>query len=220
MSLKIRLSRGGAKKRPHYRIVVANSRSPRDGRYIERLGYYNPLVPAEDEKRVVLKEERIRYWLGQGAKPSERVARFLGTAGIIEMPAHPVRPQKSAPGEKALERKKAAEEAAKAAASAPAKAAAPEAAAAPAEAAAPEAEAAPAEAAAPAETAAPEAEAAPAETASPEAEAAPAEAAAPEAEASPAEEAAPTEAAATAEEAAPAEDGDGEKKDGGEDAKT
>ena len=127
MSLKIRLSRGGAKKRPFYRIVVADSRKPRDGRYIERLGTYNPMLPQEHPDRIVLKEERIKHWLGQGAKPSERVARFLGTADIIPMPGIPNRPQKSAPKAKAVARlqeaedaKKAAEEAAAAAEAAPA----------------------------------------------------------------------------------------------------
>ena len=126
MSLKIRLSRGGAKKRPFYRIVVADSRKPRDGRYIERLGTYNPMLPQEHPDRIVLKEERIKHWLGQGAKPSERVARFLGTADIIPMPGIPNRPQKSAPKAKAVARlqeaedaKKAAEEAAAAAEAAP-----------------------------------------------------------------------------------------------------
>lgn len=127
MSLKIRLSRGGAKKRPFYRIVVADSRKARDGRYIERLGTYNPMLPKEDPERIVLKEERIRHWIGQGAKPSERVARFLGTADIIPMPAISNRPKKSAPKAKAVARlqeaedaKKAAEEAAAAAEAAPA----------------------------------------------------------------------------------------------------
>ncbi len=82
MSLKIRLARGGAQKRPHYRIVVADSRMPRDGRYIERLGTYDPLLAKDDDKRVDLKEERIRYWLSKGAKPTDRVATFLGKAEI------------------------------------------------------------------------------------------------------------------------------------------
>ena len=84
MALKIRLSRGGAKKRPFYRIVVADARSPRDGRFIERVGTYNPMVAKDSDDRVVLKEERIKYWLSQGAKPSDRVARFLGQAEIIQ----------------------------------------------------------------------------------------------------------------------------------------
>jgi small subunit ribosomal protein S16 len=80
--VRIRLARGGAKKRPFYRIVAADSRSPRDGRFLEKLGTYNPLLKAEDPNRVVLREERIRYWLGQGAQISDRVHRFLHRAGI------------------------------------------------------------------------------------------------------------------------------------------
>tara|TARA_A200000113_G_scaffold122335_1_gene109958 strand:+ start:388 stop:837 length:450 start_codon:yes stop_codon:yes gene_type:complete len=120
MALAIRLSRGGRKGRPFYRIVVADKRMPRDGRYIEKIGTYNPLLDDQNAERVQLVEERIKYWLSQGAKPSERVAIFLGKAGLIEMPAQPVRPKKSAPGEKAKmlieekeEKRKAAEEAAK-----------------------------------------------------------------------------------------------------------
>ena len=86
MALKIRLSRGGAKKRPMYRIVVADSRSPRDGRFIERVGVYRPLLPADDPERVIMDQDRIHYWLGQGAKPTDRVARFLGKADVIPMP--------------------------------------------------------------------------------------------------------------------------------------
>ncbi len=122
MALAIRLSRGGRKARPFYRIVVADKRMPRDGRYIERLGTYNPLLANDDDNRVQLIEDRIKYWLGEGAKPSERVALFLGKAGLIDMPEQPNRPNKSAPGEKAKmrieekeEKRKAAEEAAKAA---------------------------------------------------------------------------------------------------------
>lgn len=122
MALAIRLSRGGRKKRPFYRIVVADKRMPRDGRYIERLGTYNPLLNDDNDQRVQLVEDRIKYWLGEGAKPSERVALFLGKAGLIDMPAQPNRPKKAAPGEKAKllieekeEKRKAAEEAAKAA---------------------------------------------------------------------------------------------------------
>ena len=123
MSLKIRLARGGAKKRPHYRIVVADSRMPRDGRYIERLGTYHPLLAKDNESRVTLKDERIRYWLDKGAKPTDRVARFLGTAEIIPMPAQKNNPQKAKPKAKAQERLAAAteaEETAKAEAKAPA----------------------------------------------------------------------------------------------------
>ncbi|MEM6812544.1 MAG: 30S ribosomal protein S16 [Pseudomonadota bacterium] len=100
MALAMRLSRGGRKARPFYRIVVADKRMPRDGRYIERLGTYNPLLGKDDENRVKLNEERIKHWLGEGAKPSERVAIFLGQAGIIPMPEQPNRPNKSAPSEK------------------------------------------------------------------------------------------------------------------------
>ena len=111
MSLKIRLARGGAKKRPHYRIVVADSRMPRDGRYIERLGTYDPLLAKDNESRVTLKDERIRYWLDKGAKPTDRVAKFLGTAEIIPMPAQKNNPQKAKPKAKAQERLAAATEA-------------------------------------------------------------------------------------------------------------
>lgn len=166
MALAIRLSRGGRKARPFYRIIVADKRMPRDGRYLERLGTYNPLEQ-DEAARVKLVEDRIKYWLSQGAKPSERVAIFLGKAGIIPMPAQPNRPNKSQPSEKTKLRiadkdakREAAAEAAKAA-EAEAKAAAEAAANAPAEAEAP-AEA-PAEVEAPAAETAPEAEAAPAE---------------------------------------------------------
>ncbi len=147
MSLKIRLARGGAKKRPFYRIVVADSRSPRDGRFIEKIGTYNPMVAKDHPERVTLNGERAKHWLSVGAKPSDRVARFLGQAEIIPMPAHPSQTKKNQPKAKAQERQKEREEAAKAAAEAPAEEAPAEAAAeeAPAEAAAEEA---PAEAAA------------------------------------------------------------------------
>lgn len=123
MALKIRLARAGAKKRPFYRIVVADSRSPRDGRFIERLGTYNPLLKRDDPNRVTLNEDRIRHWLGHGARPTDRVARFLGSAEIIPMPAQKNNPLKGQPGKKALERVKAAEEAAAAAETAAAEAA-------------------------------------------------------------------------------------------------
>ena len=115
MSLRIRLSRGGAKKRPFYRIVVADSRRPRDGRYIERLGTYNPMVAKDHPERLTLKEERIKYWLGVGAKPSERIARFLGDKGIVEKPAIPEQTKQHLPRAKTLERRKEAEDKAKAA---------------------------------------------------------------------------------------------------------
>jgi small subunit ribosomal protein S16 len=113
MSLSIRLSRGGAKKRPYYRIVVADARNPRDGRFIERIGSYNPLLAKDDEKRVILDAERAKHWLSVGAQPSDRVARFLDAAGVRERTARN-NPNKAEPGEKAKER--AEERAAKAAA--------------------------------------------------------------------------------------------------------
>ena len=177
MALKIRLSRAGAKKRPFYRVVVADSRSPRDGRFLERLGTYDPMLPKDHPERVRLNVERVRHWLGVGALPSDRVARFLGAAEIIPMPAQRNNPQKGQPRAKALERQAARAEKAAAAADAPVEAA---------EEAAPE-EAAPEEAAP--EEAAPEE--AVAEEAAPE-ETGPADAAE---EATP-EEAAPEEAAA------------------------
>ena len=115
MSLKIRLARGGAKKRPFYSIVVADARSPRDGRFIEKLGTYNPMLERGHAERVTLKEERIKHWLGVGAQPTDRVARFLGDASIIEKPALRETPFKSTPKAKAQARAKEAEEAAAAA---------------------------------------------------------------------------------------------------------
>lgn len=130
MAIALRLSRGGAKKRPYYRIVAADSRRARDGKYLEQIGTYNPLLAKDDEKRVILNEERAKYWLGVGAQPSDRVARFLDKAGIRERDARN-NPNKAKPGEKATERaeekaekataaKEAEEEAKKAAAEAPA----------------------------------------------------------------------------------------------------
>jgi small subunit ribosomal protein S16 len=167
--LKLRLSRGGTKKRPVYKVVVADSRFPRDGRFIEKLGFFNPLLPKDKKERVGLEAERIKYWLDQGAKPTTRVARILGENELIPMPAVGNNPNKAVPKK---ERNKKEEDGAEA----------------------PKAEAAPAEA--PKEEA-PAAEAAPAEAPkeeAPAAEAAPAEAPkeeAPAAEAAPAE--APTE---------------------------
>ena len=115
MSLKIRLARGGVKKRPYYSIVVADSRSPRDGRFIEKLGTYNPMLDRSHADRVTLKTERIQHWLRVGALPTDRVARFLGDAGLIEKPPIPDNPLKSTPKARAQERAKAAEEAAGAA---------------------------------------------------------------------------------------------------------
>src|SRR5689334_9798046 len=103
MALAIRLSRGGAKKRPYYRIVVADSRSPRDGRFIEKLGTYNPLLAKDSPERVKLDADRIQHWLGVGAQPSDRVLRFLDAAGIRERTARN-NPNKAQPGEKAKER--------------------------------------------------------------------------------------------------------------------
>ncbi len=129
MSLRIRLSRGGAKKRPYYRIVVADSRSPRDGRFIERIGTYNPMLAKDSDQRVQLKEDRVKHWISQGAKPSDRVARFLFAAGLGDKPAIPEQTKKNKPKAKALERiaeKEAkAKEAEEAAAAAAAEAAAP-----------------------------------------------------------------------------------------------
>jgi len=104
MSLKIRLSRAGAKKRPYYHIVVADSRSPRDGRFIEKVGSYNPMLPADHAERVLLKEERVKHWLSQGAQATDRVARFIGHAGLAPMPERREQPIQSAPKKKAQER--------------------------------------------------------------------------------------------------------------------
>jgi small subunit ribosomal protein S16 len=116
MSLKIRLARGGAKKRPFYSIVVADSHSPRDGRFIERIGTYNPMLDRSHADRITLKTERIQHWLGVGALPTDRVARFLGDAGLIEKPTIPDNPIKSKPKARAQDRAKAAAETAGAAA--------------------------------------------------------------------------------------------------------
>ena len=104
MGLRIRLARAGAKKRPYYHIVVADSRSPRDGRFIEKLGSYNPMLPAEHEDRVRIQAERVTHWLDNGAVATERVAKFLGKAGLAPMPAWTEQPQQSAPKKKAQER--------------------------------------------------------------------------------------------------------------------
>ena len=189
MALKIRLARGGAKKRPFYRIVVAEASAPRDGRYVERVGTYNPMVPKDHDQRLVLKNERITYWLGQGAQPTERVQKMLASAGLTEAPVIREQPKKSAPGKKRAEREAAAAEAA-AAEEAAAAAEAP-------------ADEAPAEEAAADEAPADEA---PAEEAT--ADEAPAEEAA--ADEAPAEEAAADEAPA---EEAPAEEAGDDSKD-------
>ena len=123
MALAIRLTRGGAKKRPFYRIVVADSRKSRDGRFIERLGTYSPMLAKDHPERVVLVQDRIEYWVGVGAQPSDRVQRFMAAAGMGDMPAIHEQPKKSKPKAKAMERlaeQEAAKQAAKAAAAAPA----------------------------------------------------------------------------------------------------
>lgn len=114
MALRIRLARGGAKKRPFYRIVVSDSRKARDGRFIERLGTYNPMLAKDDGERVKLNIDRIKHWLDVGAKPSDRVATFLGQAEVIPMPAKRNNPKKALPKAKAQERAAAAKEAAEA----------------------------------------------------------------------------------------------------------
>ena len=124
MALKIRLSRGGAKKRPFYRIVIADSRSPRDGRFIERVGVYNPMLAKDSPERLKINEERIKHWLSHGATPSDRVAKFLGSAEIIPMPKYRDQTKQHLPKAKAVERMKANEEAAAAAAEAAKEAAA------------------------------------------------------------------------------------------------
>jgi small subunit ribosomal protein S16 len=185
MALKIRLARGGAKKRPFYRIVVAEASAPRDGRYVERVGTYNPMVPKDHEQRMTLNAERIAHWLGQGAQPTERVQKMLAAAGLATAPEIRDQPKKSAPGKKRTEREaEAAEAAAAAAESEAAESAAAEEAAAEAPAEESAAEEASAEEAAEETPAEEPAEEAPAEEAA--AEEAPAEAAAEEA---PAEEA-------------------------------
>lgn len=100
MALAMRLTRGGRKNLPHYSIVVADKRYPRDGRFIEKIGTYNPLLAKDDAKRVQFNEERVKYWLGQGAQPSDRIAIFLGKAGVIAMPAKKNNPQKALPSDK------------------------------------------------------------------------------------------------------------------------
>jgi small subunit ribosomal protein S16 len=107
MSLKIRLSRGGAKKRPFYSIVIADSRSPRDGRFIEKIGTYNPMLPKDHETRITINEERAKHWLSVGATPTDRVALFFGNAGLVEKRQWTETPSQSAPKAKAQERAKA-----------------------------------------------------------------------------------------------------------------
>jgi small subunit ribosomal protein S16 len=124
MALKIRLARAGSKKRPFYQIVVADAHAPRDGRFVEKVGTYNPMLPQEHQERIRLTEDRIKYWLSVGAQPTDRVALFLGKANLIEAPVIRITPKKSAPKAKAQERLREAEEALKAAAEAAAAAAA------------------------------------------------------------------------------------------------
>jgi small subunit ribosomal protein S16 len=185
MSLRIRLSRGGAKKRPFYRIVVADSRSPRDGRFIEKIGTYNPMLQKDDPARINLDTDRAKHWLGVGALPSDRVAKFLANVDLFKLPERRNQTKQQLPKRKAQERMEAEKVAAEAAVVAAAEAAA-----------APAVEEAPAEEA--------PAEEAPAEEAVAE-EAAPEEV---PAEKAPAEEASAEEPAA---EEAPAEDAETEK---------
>ena len=125
MALKIRLARGGAKKRPFYRIVVAEAASPRDGRYVERVGTYNPMVPKDHDQRLILNGERISFWMSKGAQPTDRVHKMLASAGLMEAPVIRDQPKKSAPGKKRADREAAAADAAAAAAEAAAAEAAP-----------------------------------------------------------------------------------------------
>jgi small subunit ribosomal protein S16 len=120
MAMKIRLARGGSKKRPFYRIVAADSRMPRDGRFIEKLGTYNPLLPKDSEDRIKMDLDRVKHWLDQGAQPTDRVSRFLEAAGVLDKKERN-NPQKAEPGKKAQDR--AEEKAAKAAEAAEAAAA-------------------------------------------------------------------------------------------------
>ena len=106
MAVRIRLSRGGSKKRPFYRVVAADQRAPRDGRFIEKLGTYNPLLPQDHEQRLVINEERVKYWLGVGAPPTERLEKLFSNLGLVKAPALREQPKKSAPKAKAQERMK------------------------------------------------------------------------------------------------------------------
>ena len=104
MALKIRLSRGGSKKRPFYRIVVAEAAAPRDGRYVERVGHYNPMVPKEHENRLSVNSDRVKFWMNKGAKPTDRVHKLLALADILKAPEIREQPKKSAVGRKRAER--------------------------------------------------------------------------------------------------------------------
>lgn len=125
MSMKIRLARGGSKKRPHYSIVAADSRYARDGRFVEKLGTYNPLLPKGDERRVIMNLERVQYWMSHGAQPTDRVSRFLEAAGVVEKKER-ANLEKAKPGKKAQERAQEKADKAAAAAEAPAEAPAEE----------------------------------------------------------------------------------------------
>ena len=124
MTVRIRLSRGGSKKHPYYRVVAADQRAPRDGRFIEKLGSYNPLLPQDHQERLVLDVEKVKAWLTKGAQPTDRLQKLFANLGICAAPATRNQPKKSAPKAKALERIKEKEEKAKAAAEAAAAAAA------------------------------------------------------------------------------------------------
>ena len=104
MALKIRLSRGGSKKRPFYRIVVAEAAAPRDGRYVERVGHYNPMVPKEHENRLSVNSDRVKFWMNKGAQPTDRVHKLLALADILKAPEIREQPKKSAVGKKRAER--------------------------------------------------------------------------------------------------------------------
>ena len=116
MAVRIRLSRGGSKKRPYYHIVAADARAPRDGRYIEKLGAYNPLLPQDNEQRLILDQDKVKSWLSKGAQPTERLQKIFANLGLCAAPTMVEQPKKSAPKAKALERLK--EKEAKAAAAA------------------------------------------------------------------------------------------------------
>ena len=118
MSVRIRLSRGGSKKRPYYRIVAADQRAPRDGRFIEKLGSYNPMLPQDHAERLVVDAEKVKAWIAKGAQPTERLQKLFANIGLCAAPALKAQPKKSAPKAKAVERMKEKEEKARAAAEA------------------------------------------------------------------------------------------------------
>lgn len=118
MAVRIRLSRGGSKKRPFYRIVVADARAPRDGRFIERIGSYNPMLPQDHADRLVVDEAKVKDWMAKGAQPTDRLVKMFSNLGLIAKPNIPAQPKKSAPKAKAMERIREKEEKAKAAAEA------------------------------------------------------------------------------------------------------